>query len=382
MDYGIAFVPGIAGIDGAEWDECRGEQQDPFLSHRYLRACEESGLAAPRNGWLPAHLTVREQSGRLLAAVPIYAKGNSDDEYWIDQGWAAGYAAAGGRYYPKLLIGVPFAPVTGRRLLLHPQAPPGMAMAMLRLVETQVRSDGLSSAHLTFPDMADLRTLEEAGWLIRSEIQYEWRNRGYRDFDDFLDALTVRNRQRIRRERRIVGQSHVRFRDLSGSEVEAGDLASAIDLLNDLHRRKGFRQPLTVEFLDRISAGFGDRLTISFAEQEGEPVAVLLTVIGSDRIYVRNWGARPGLRFLHFECCYYRVIERAIAMGCRAVEGGYGGEHKLSRGFEPKLVHAAHWISDDRLRRAISESEGKSNSEIAMKFAGMPLHSPFRGCAR
>lgn len=373
----IGLASAIAEVGRNEWQACAA-LAGPFLSHAYLSAAEESGLVAPGSGWVPLHMVVRDQRRNVVAVAPTYLKGNSNDEYWTDKSWAIGYDAAGGRYFPKLLIGVPFAPVTGQRFLEHPDAPPGMAEAMIRFAETMARANGLSSIHVTFPDEIDRRRLEAAGWLVRFDIQFEWRNRGYRDFVDFLDALTSRNRQRIKRERRIVAKSGLRIRDVQGDRLQMADTLAFISLLDRLHAMRSTRQPLTAAFIAQLAAGLGDQLTLSFAEEDGHPVAALLSITGTDRIHVRNWGCLPDLRFLHFECCYYRLIEKAIALGCDAVEGGYGGVHKLARGFQPKLTCAAHWFRDDGLRKAVAEQDVRGNEAVLAALAGYEAHSPFR----
>lgn len=373
----VALMVSIAEIGSDEWDRCAGAV-DPFLGHAYLSATERSGLVAPATGWSPLHLAVRDRQGTLVAAAPAYAKVNSNDEYWNDRSWAAGYEAAGGRYYPKLLIGVPFAPVSGRRFLHRPDTPSTAIGEMIRYAEKLARDHGLSSIHVTFPDEGDCRKLAEAGWLIRHQVQFEWRNRDYRDFRDFLDALTSRNRQRILRERRIVAQSGVRFRDVPGDRLGMPDILAYIGLLDDLHRRRCTSQPLTAEFICQLAAGFGGRLTLSFAEEDGVPVGAVLWVAGPRRLYVRNWGSLANRRFLHFECCYYRLIEMAIARGCTAIEGGYGGVHKLARGFEPKLTSAAHWFLHDSLRKAVADQDVKENRSVLAAFEELKRRSPFR----
>ncbi len=372
-----AFANGIAAVDAAEWDACAAGD-GPFLSHAYLAAAEDSGMAAAANGWVPLHLTIRDAQARLVAVAPVYLKSHSNDEYWLDQLWAVGYAQAGGRYYPKLLVGVPFAPVSGRRLLLHPAAPAGVAGMMIGLLEQLAGRFQCSSIHATFPDDADRGRLAEAGWLVRHDIQYEWSNPGYRDFADFLDALTAKKRQKIRRERRFVAADGVRFRDVAGDRMAAGDVAAFLHLLDDLHRRRRTPQPLTAAFLHRLGAALGARLVLSFAEIDGVPAGALLQVAGDRRLYIRNWGCLAGHRFLHFEACYYRVVAQAIERGCEAVEGGYGGPHKLERGFLPKLTHSLHWFGHRNLRAAVAGHLAQERKDVLDAFARQRAGSPFR----
>lgn len=373
----LALAFRIGAIDPAEWDACSAGQ-GPFLRHGALRAAEDSGLAGPAAGWQPTHLTARDPAGRLVGAVPLYLRTSSEDEYWLDQGWAASYQAAGGRYYPKLLICPPFAPVTGRRLLLHPGAPAGTAEALLGAIEALARSHGLSSIHAAFPDEEDRARCEGAGWLTQHAIQYEWRNAGYRDFSDFLGSLLRRKRDQLLYERRVVLASGVRVRDLSGRQVREAEAALFLDLLNDLHARRSTRQPLTVDYLLRLCAGLGDAVTLTFAEIDGVTVAGLLAVEGDGRMYLRNWGCRAGPRFLHFEICYHRTMEKAIARGLTAIEAGYGGPHKLARGFLPKLVHACHWFLNPDLRAAVAADLDRRRADLLDSLAGQQARVPFR----
>jgi len=373
----LAVAPGIGALDPAEWDACAAGQ-GPFLRHAGLRAAEDSGLAGPANGWRAVHLTARDPAGRLVGAVPLYLRGDSQDEHWVDQGWAAGYQAAGGRYYPKLLTAVPFAPVTGRRLLLRPDAPSGTAEALVGAMEALARRHGLSSIHAAFPDESDRARFEAAGWLTQHAVQYEWRNPGYRDFDEFLGSLSSRKRVKLRRERRAVLDSGVRIRDVPGDRAGGAEVALLLDLLNDLHGRRKTRQPLTADYLLRLCAGLGDAVTLTFADLDGVTVGALLTVAGDGQMHVRNWGCRGEPRFLHFEVCYHRTVERAITRGLTVVEGGYGGPHKLARGFAPKLVHACHWFLHPNLRAAVAGEIDRRRPDILTDVARQRALAPFR----
>ncbi|MFP5517084.1 MAG: GNAT family N-acetyltransferase, partial [Alphaproteobacteria bacterium] len=339
----VAVVLGISGIDPLDWDACAAGH-GPFVSHAYLKATEDSGLAGPATGWNPVHLMAREASGRVVGTVPLYLRDRSTDEHWPDQAWVDGYRAAGGRYFPKLVSAVPYAPVTGARLLLRKGAPPGTTDALIGAMRALAHRDGLSSIHVSFPDEADRFRFEAAGWLSRHAVEYEWRNDGYRDFGDFAASLTKHRRDTLLWEHRKVLASGLRFRDVPGSRVGEADVAHFLDLLADLHARRATNQPLTAGFVHRLCAALGDAVTLTFAESRGVAVGALLCIEGDGRLYVRNWGAREEARLVHFETCYYRTIERAIACGLNAVDGGRGGPHKLARGFQPKLAHACHWF--------------------------------------
>jgi hypothetical protein len=373
----VAMVFGISGVDPLEWDACAAGK-GPFLSHAYLKAVEESGLAGPATGWRPAHMILREASGRLVGAAPLYLRDRSTDEFWPDQAWVDGFQASGGRYFPKLVMEVPCTPVTGPRILLREGAPSGAVDVLIGALRSLAHQHGLSSIHVAFPDEEDRARFEAAGWLTRHSIDYEWRNQGYRDFADFTAALTGHRRGTLLWERRKVRESGVRIRDLTGSRVGEADVLAFLDLLSDLHARKGRRQVLTVDFVLRLCATFGDSLTLTFAEVGGVAVGALLTMESDGCLHVRSWGAKEDTRLVHFEVCYHRTVERAIARGLERVDGGRGGPHKLARGFLPKLCHACHWFLHTNMRRAVAEGLELHNAEALAAFAREQARSPFR----
>ncbi|MBY6263836.1 GNAT family N-acetyltransferase [Azospirillum sp. 412522] len=373
----VAMVFGISGVDPLEWDACAAGK-GPFLKHAYLRVAEESGLAAPDNGWRPAHMIVRESSGRLVGAAPLYLRDRSTDEFWPDQAWVDGFQASGGRYFPKLVMEVPYTPVTGTRILVREGAPSGVADAIIGALQSLAHKHGLSSIHVGFPDEEDRARFEMAGWMTRHAVDYEWRNEGYRDFGDFTSALSSRRRRVLLWERRKIVASGVRFRDVPGSRVGEADVAVFLDLLSDLHVRRGRRQALTMDFVLRLCAAFGDAVTLTFAEADGAVIGTLMTVEGDGCLYVRTWGAREETRFVHFETCYYRTIEWAIAHGLSRVNGGRGGPHKLERGFRPVLAHACHWFLHTNMRSAVAEGLELYNAKVLAAFAREQAHSPFR----
>ncbi|PWC33821.1 hypothetical protein TSO352_25935 [Azospirillum sp. TSO35-2] len=371
------MVFGISGVDPLEWDACAAGK-GPFVRHAYLSAAEDSGLAGPDNGWRPAHLIVRDASGRLVGAAPLYLRDRSTDEFWPDQAWIDAFQAAGGRYFPKLVMEIPCTPVTGARILLREGAPSGVADAMIGVLHAQAHKHGLSSIHASFPDETDRARFEAAGWLTRHAVDYEWRNEGYRDFADFTAALTSHRRGTLLWERRKVIASGVKFRDVPGSRVAEADVVVFLDLLDDLHVRRGRRQALTVDFVLRLCAAFGDAVTLTFAEAGGIAIGALLTVESDGCLYVRNWGAREDTRLVHFETCYHRTIERAIAHGLGRVNGGRGGAHKLARGFLPKLAHACHWFLHTNMRHAVAEGLERYNAQVLATFAEEKARQPFR----
>jgi predicted N-acyltransferase len=339
------LAPGVANIDAAAWDRLVGD--DPFVSHAFLAALEESGSVGPGTGWSPAPIAVTDQDGAILATASAYLKSHSQGEYVFDHGWADAFERAGGRYYPKLQIAVPFTPVPGRRLL---GAWPQQLLAAAEAVTVQ---NELSSAHITFIDDAGAAECERRGWLVRHGIQYHWLNRGYRDFNDFLGALVSRKRKAIRKER-AAARDGLEFAALTGSAIGPAEWDAMWAFYQDTGGRKWGRPYLTRAFFDRIGETMVDKLLLFLAYRDGRPIAGALNFIGPDTLYGRYWGTIDEVPFLHFELCYYQAIEWAIANGRSSVQAGAQGEHKLARGYEPVISLSAHFIPDPEFRRAVA----------------------------
>ena len=366
----------IAEIPAAEWDACAGPD-NPFVSHAFLSVVEESGSASPRTGWLPQHLALRDGAGRLLGVAPAYAKSHSYGEYVFDHGWADAFERAGGQYYPKLQVAVPFSPVPGPRLLLHPERglpPAALAQAMAQVTEQL----GLSSAHVTFCTEAEWQALGEAGWLQRIGMQFHWHNDGYASFEDFLAALSSRKRKQLRRERRDAQSAGLTFRTLRGAAITPRHWAAFHRFYRDTVDRKWGSAYLTERFWPLLAERLGERVVLMVAEQAGEPVAGALNLVGRDTLYGRNWGATVEAPFLHFELCYYQAIDFAIAQGLRRVEAGAQGQHKIQRGYLPVATYSAHWIEHRGLRRAVADFLAEERPAILAGMEELAAASPFR----
>ncbi|MGH7122455.1 MAG: GNAT family N-acetyltransferase [Acetobacteraceae bacterium] len=370
----------IADIAQAEWDSCAGDA-NPFVSHAFLAVLEESGSATARTGWLPQHAVLRDNASRIAGVAPMYAKGHSYGEYVFDHGWAHAFERAGGAYYPKLQVAVPFSPVPGPRLLMRPSAgetsPSVPAVAMAAALEEACRGLELSSVHVTFCEQPEWSALGAAGWLQRTGMQFHWQNAGYRTFEDFLSALSSRKRKMIRRERREAA-SGLTLRVLSGSEIEPRHWAAFYKFYTATVDRKWGSAYLTQRFFPLLAERLGDRVVLMLAEQDGKPVAGALNLVGSDTLFGRNWGCRGEWPFLHFELCYYQAIEFAIAHGLQRVEAGAQGQHKLQRGYLPTPTFSAHWIAHPGLRHAVADFLRHERTEITADMAVLAEHSPFR----
>ncbi len=374
----VRLVERIADIAPSEWDACAG-RANPFLSHAFLDALEASSSACREAGWLPQHLLAEDAGGRIVGVAPMYLKSHSQGEYVFDHGWADAYQRAGGRYYPKLQVTVPFTPVAGRRLLLRPEYDtPGPRAALIGALAEIARRRGVSSLHVTFcaaEEIADFRSL---GWLIRQGIQFHWQNRGYASFDDFLASLNHAKRKAIRKERREVAVQGIAFEVLSGAEIKAAHWDAFFDFYIATGERKWGSPYLTRDFFHRLGAALAPRVALVMAAKDGHWVAGALNLIGADALYGRYWGCRGEFKHLHFETSYYQAIEFAIARGLERVEAGAQGEHKLQRGYLPYPTWSAHWIRDAGFRKAVEQFLARETALIERERAELGAHSPFR----
>jgi predicted N-acyltransferase len=369
----------IADIGREAWDACASPSGDPFVSFDFLDACEASGSAVPREGWAGRHLSLADETGRVLGVMPLWLKGHSQGEYVFDHGWADAYERAGGRYYPKLLAAVPFTPVTGPRFLARPDADAATVReALLQGALALTQRLGVSSLHVNFPTRDDWDALGEAGLLQRQDMQYVWRNGGYETFDDFLSALSSNRRKTIRRERREA-QAGLDIRVLTGPSIEEAHWDAFFTFYMDTGSRKWGRPYLTRDFFSRLGATMADRIALIMAFREEVPIAGALNLIGRDTLYGRQWGALEEVPFLHFELCYYRAIQFAIERGLARVEAGAQGEHKIARGYLPSPVYSAHFIADPALRRPVADYLERERPAVEAEIGALTDElSPFR----
>jgi uncharacterized protein len=359
---------GVAAVDSAQWDALAAG--DPFLSHAFLSSLEDSGSVGSGTGWRPAPLLIEEES-RLLAAAPAWLKSHSQGEYVFDHGWADAWERAGGHYYPKLQVAVPFTPCPGIRLLGHrPQQ-------LLAAIEAVTVQNELSSAHITFVDAAGAAEAARRGWLVRHGIQYHWFNRGFSNFEDFLGALTSRKRKAIRKER-AAARAGLEFRALRGAEIGPGEWDSMWAFYQDTGSRKWGRPYLTRAFFDLVGERMGDRLLLLLACRDGRPIAGALNFVGPDTLYGRYWGCIEEVPFLHFELCYHQAIEWAIEHRLGSVQAGAQGEHKIARGYEPVITTSAHFIPNRSFRDAIAEFLEAERSAIASEAEWLRRDLPYR----
>lgn len=367
------IADGVAAVPAAEWDACAGSA-NPFVGHAFLAALEASGSVGGRSGWQPIPIVVDGADGAPVAIAPAYAKSHSQGEYVFDHGWADAWERAGGRYYPKLQVAAPFTPVPGPRLLLRDDA---AAPALIAALEAVTDRHDLSSAHATFVAPDQLSAFEAAGWLVRQGTQYHWKNRGYDNFDGFLDALASRKRKAIRKER-AAAVAGLTIRHLTGGAIGAREWDAFWRFYQDTGSRKWGRPYLTRAFFPLLGEALGDRVLLILAERDGVPIAGALNLIGADALYGRYWGCTEDVPFLHFELCYYQAIDAAIARGLSTVEAGAQGEHKLARGYEPVPTWSAHYIPNAGFRRAVADFLARERDAVAREQAFLGEMTPFR----
>ncbi|HZT52185.1 MAG TPA: GNAT family N-acetyltransferase [Stellaceae bacterium] len=374
----VRIVERLKEVSQSAWDACAGGD-NPFVSYAFLEALEASGSATARTGWLPQHLLLEDQAGRLLGAVPMYLKSHSYGEYVFDHGWAAALERAGGRYYPKLQVAVPFTPATGPRLLVHPEAPADTAELLIGTMVEVARRHKVSSLHVTFPTEREWTALGAAGFLQRMGRQFHWENQGYQSFEDFLGALNSRKRKQIRRERRDALAGGLEIEMLTGSALETRHWDAFFDFYISTSDRKWGSAYLTRGFFDLLGERLADRVLLVMVRQGRRYVAGALNLFGTDTIFGRNWGCRGDFPFLHFEACYYRAIDFAIARGLKRVEAGAQGQHKIQRGYLPCPTYSAHWIRDPGFARAVEDFLARERRAVEQEMDALEdALSPFR----
>ena len=372
-DLTVRLAPSVGSLPAAEWDALAGAC-NPFMSHAFLTALEDSASVGPGTGWSPAPLVIEDGRGSLLAAMPSYLKSHSQGEYVFDHAWADAWERAGGSYYPKLQIAAPFTPATGPRLLLQDEI---YAAPLLRAAESLCEQHGLSSAHATFVEPAQRPLFERAGWLLRSDIQFHWENRGYESFADFLAQLASRKRKAVRKER-AEAQRGVDIRHLSGADIRPEHWDAFWVFYQDTGARKWGHPYLTREAFDLFGQRMADRLLLVLAFVDDEPIAGALNFIGEEALYGRYWGCTRDKPFLHFELCYYQAIDAAIERGLSRVEAGAQGGHKLARGYEPVPTWSAHWLADAGFREAVADFLEREREGVARESLHLGTRTPFR----
>jgi predicted N-acyltransferase len=382
----VRVASSMAEIDAPEWDACaRGGDSrglstgavNPFISHAFLKALEDSGAVERTTGWLPQHLLFEDAGGRLLGAMPCYLKSHSLGEYVFDHGWADAYERAGGDYYPKLQSSVPFTPVPGNRLLARDGDERTKAI-LLQAAATLTERLSASSLHVTFLTEAEWELAGKLGFLKRTDQQFHWRNEGYASFEDFLAALSSRKRKAIRSERRRALENGIEVKWVTGADLTEAHWDAFFAFYLDTGSRKWGSPYLNRAFFSLIGQSMADRILLVMAKRGDRYIAGALNFIGGDTLYGRYWGALEEHDCLHFEVCYYQAIDFAIQHKLGTVEAGAQGAHKLARGYLPVTTYSAHWIRDPGLRHAVAGYLKRERAAVAHEAALLAEESPYR----
>jgi predicted N-acyltransferase len=373
----VRVLSSIAQIDAASWNSLVGDGQ-PFLSHEFLLALEESGCAAARTGWTARHLVMNDARGRPAGALPLYRKAHSRGEFVFDFSWANAYAQHGLPYYPKLLSAVPFTPVRGPRLLTGAHADAAaVSRGLIAAAIDYARSEGLSSWHVLFPADDAVKRLDAAGLILRRDCQFHWYNRGYGSFDAFLATFTAEKRKKAKRERRRVAEAGIEFDTLHGGDMDDALWDTLYPFYADTFYRHGHDPYLNLDFFKRIAASMPDRLMLKVARSGPTPIAVAIFFVGDDALFGRYWGAGGNYHSLHFETCYYQGIEYCIEKKLQRFEPGTQGEHKVPRGFVPTLMSSAHYVADPRFAAAIRDFAQREARGVDRYAAAVQDHVPY-----
>lgn len=380
----IRVIGTLSQISAAEWDSCAcpetedgGRPVDPFTTHRFLSALETSGSVGPGTGWQPQYLTAY-LDGQLIACAPLYAKSHSQGEYIFDHNWAHAWERAGGRYYPKLQIAVPHTPATGRRLLARPGFEEIGQSALIQGAVQLAADNEVSSLHVTFCTEAEADAGAQMGLMQRATQQFHWINRDYQEFDAFLATLSSRKRKNIRKERAQANAFGGTIRVLTGDEIKPEHWDAFWVFYQDTGSRKWGTPYLTRQFFDEAQTHLRNDLALVLAERNGHWVAGALNVIGRTTLFGRYWGCVEHHPCLHFELCYYRAIDMAIAWRLNRVEAGAQGEHKLARGYLPTQTHSLHWVGDPGFADAIGNYLRAERDAVEEEIEVLTAYGPFK----
>ncbi len=373
----VRILKSLKDIAAADWNGCATSTSvpyNPFVSYEFLSALEVSGSATHETGWAPNHF-VKDDEGKIVGAMPCYLKSHSQGEYVFDYGWAEAFQRAGGRYYPKLQISVPFSPCTGPRALA---ATHEIKQHLAEAAISYCSSRNASSAHITFASEQDIQALSNDKWILRQDIQFHWRNDGYNSFEDFLASLSSSKRKNVKKERRSVAENGITFEHLTGKDLTENHWDHFFAFYMDTGSRKWGRPYLTRTFFSLITETMAKNTLLVMAKRDGRYIAGALNFIGGDTLYGRNWGCLENHPCLHFEACYYQAQDFAIAHSLKTVEAGAQGEHKLARGYLPVKTQSMHYLAHPGLRRAVSDYLANERAAVSHDQSLLVEHSPFR----
>ncbi|GMY04891.1 N-acetyltransferase [Fagus crenata] len=382
----LSVVSSILEVSPNDWDACAldatgPEKYNPFLTHGFLSSLEESGSAVKETGWMPRHIIAKDDSENILGVVPLYLKSHSYGEFVFDHSWADAYYNFGARYYPKLQCCVPFTPVTGPRILIRNTFFKDQVFdIMVSALKDLAAKSQLSSLHITFPPENEWQKLKEEGFLQRIGMQYHWKNRNYKNFDEFLMDMKQSKRKNIRQERKKISAQNLTMKRLRGHEIKAKHWDSFYNFYKNTTDNKWGTPYLTREFFHNLGSKMGDQVLLVVAEEGEELVAGALNLIGGDTLFGRLWGCQPRAYYpsLHFEACYYQAIEAAIELNLDTVEAGAQGEHKIQRGYLPVTTYSCHYLMDEGFRKAIEEFLVRESTQVNLVIKLLHDSGPFK----
>ena len=384
QELSITLHDSLSRIDAEDWDACAcpeaadgGRPDDPFTTHRFLKALEDSRSVGTGTGWTPHYMMVA-MDGTCIACAPLYLKSHSQGEYIFDHNWAHAYERAGGRYYPKLQMAVPFTPVTGRRFLVKPGFEDAGRAGLIQGAVQVAENNGLSSVHVTFCTDAEAKAGTTLGLMARTSQQYHWQNPGYGTFDEFLGALNSRKRKTIRKERRVAQDFGGEIRQLAGNDIQPEHWDAIWEFYQDTGARKWGMPYLTRQFFEIAHENLRDDILLVLAERDGQAIAGAMNLIGRDALYGRYWGCSEHHPCLHFELCYYQAMDFSIAQGLATVEAGAQGEHKLVRGYLPVTTHSLHWMRDAGFAEAVAQYLDAERAAVEEDIEILTKFGPFK----
>ena len=374
----IEILNSLLDVPAAQWDNLNGDD-NPFTCYAFLSALEESASIGGETGWVPRYLLMRDDRNNLAGAIPMYEKHHSWGEYVFDWAWANAWQQCGLSYYPKLIIAVPFSPVSGHRFLVAANRDQEATTRYLQKAAVDYAKKGsYSSLHCLFPTQHECKLLQQQNLMIRHDVQFHWKNHGYPDFNDFLASMSSRKRKKIARERRRVSETGVEFRLISGQDLSAANMEQMYEFYLSTIMAHGSNAYLSRRFFQLLGERMADSIVLIEAHIQGQVIAAALNISHDDVLYGRYWGCKEEYHSLHFETCYYQAIDYCINNGLSRFEGGAQGEHKLSRGFLPIITCSAHWMADQRLTTAISDFLLREKTHVEHYQHVLNEHSPFR----
>ena len=370
-------IDSMAQVSSADWNRLAADDY-PFLRHEFLMALEQSGSVCPQTGWQPMHLLVKEQ-GELLAGMPLYLKQHSWGEYVFDQQWAQAYRQTGSEYYPKLLSAIPFTPCQGPRLLIKKGLDPlVVTQSLLGFFQPLAAQGSISSWHCLFPIPSQAEMLQSLGLSIREGVQFQWFNRGYRSFDDFLQSLNAGKRKMIKRERRLIHEQGIGMLRVAGPDVSDAQWQAFFQFYAMTYIKRGSEPYLTPAFFRQLAAGMPEQLLLVLAVKDDIYVGAALSLVGGDTLYGRYWGCYAEYNALHFEACYYQGLEYCIEHGLQRFDSGAQGEHKISRGFEPVTTYSAHWFRDAAFSKAVAQFVDRERKTLQVYKESAAAYLPYK----